>query len=361
MSYVIHLWEEAAPASLQDADQLHDRLSDMPAPPNPKFAQLAHSLSQRFPAEVGGRGDAEANWVELPLDGYHRTRVYSLGLSGEGITRLLPALVTQATALGLTVYDEQAGRAYLPGGVVLDDAGLHAVREAGVDAAPGVALAQAKARYRAVVEPALLPHGFRFKAEKSQWHLVRTCPLGQQRITLAVRHDGSGVEFKPTGTVTPVLPAGLAPTIGPSVSVWFDTHDCEPIARRHWLNRDTPLGRHDLRIFMVTQVADLDDFLQSYRDLVLRTVLPFLDSTQTASAFVGADLQPEPWHASYKPGYATLAVAHWLGFAEFDRLVEAHAARHGADPGTQRILSMVVGRLKALPAYFGIHPRTDPS
>jgi hypothetical protein len=44
MSRVVHLWEEASPASLQDADRLHERLAGTAAAANPKFAQLSRAL-----------------------------------------------------------------------------------------------------------------------------------------------------------------------------------------------------------------------------------------------------------------------------------------------------------------------------
>jgi hypothetical protein len=359
MSYVVHLWEEASPSSLHEADRLHERLAGTAAAANPKFAQLSRALIERFPAEVGGRGEQGESWVESPPDGRTDTRVYSLGLYGGGIDRLLPVLVTEAMALGLTVYDDQAGRAYLPGGWVLDHEGRHALDQSAVTADPGITMAQAKARYQAVVVPALQPFGFRFQSDKGQWHLTRTCPLGEQRITLAVRDGAYGLEFQPTGSVTPVLPPGLAPAIGPSVRVRFETRDCEPIEYRFWLNRDQPRARHDLRTFVVDNAAALDDFLQSYRDLLLRSVRPFLDATQTAPAFVDASLRPDAWQASFKPLYATLAVAHWLGSADFDALVETIAASMGGDPGTLRILATIVGRLEASPQHFGTYPEMN--
>lgn len=36
MSYVVHVWEEAVPAILLDADRLHKQLAGTPAAVNPK-------------------------------------------------------------------------------------------------------------------------------------------------------------------------------------------------------------------------------------------------------------------------------------------------------------------------------------
>ncbi len=96
---------------------MHLRLTTTDAAANPKFAQLARTLMERSPAEVGGCGEVDERWVEGPPDGRTATRVYSLGLYGGGMAQLLPVLVKEATALGLTVYDDQAGCAWLPGGL----------------------------------------------------------------------------------------------------------------------------------------------------------------------------------------------------------------------------------------------------
>jgi hypothetical protein len=41
MTYVVHLWEHAAPDTLKAAQALHERLSDMPPPNSAKFGELA--------------------------------------------------------------------------------------------------------------------------------------------------------------------------------------------------------------------------------------------------------------------------------------------------------------------------------
>ncbi|MCC7325700.1 MAG: hypothetical protein IT521_02700 [Burkholderiales bacterium] len=75
---------------------------------NPKCRQLASALIKRFPAEVGGLGEVDESWVESRPDGCTDTRVYSLGPYDGGVTQLLPVLADEASALGLTVYDDQA-------------------------------------------------------------------------------------------------------------------------------------------------------------------------------------------------------------------------------------------------------------
>ena len=129
MSYVVHLFEHPGAATLEEATALHGRLSATAAAPNAKFLALAQALIKRFPVEVGGTVDGQPLWLESVPDGETGgTAVYSLGLYDGGQTQLLPALVGLALPMGLCVYDEQAGRCYLPGGWALTVEGRRPLR-----------------------------------------------------------------------------------------------------------------------------------------------------------------------------------------------------------------------------------------
>jgi hypothetical protein len=212
MSYVVHLWEEAPPANLQDADRLHRQLVRTPAAANPKFAQLARAVIERFPVEVGGRGGTVAEWVESPPDGQTDTRVYSLGLYEEGITLLLPVLVELATGLGLSVYDDRAGRAYLPGPWVVDAAGRHPLQAE--PARPSPTVAQGRAMFKREVLPTLAKQGFKLVRHNLGFDFARQSPSGEQKLTVCLRDLDQALEVKPFTTVSPALPPCIAQAMG---------------------------------------------------------------------------------------------------------------------------------------------------
>jgi hypothetical protein len=122
MSYVLQIWENPIPNSVTEADQIHDRLSEQHTAQNPKFIELAKRLTKRYPsAGTSGGGDEEAEdvWSDNPIDGETDSPVYGLGVQTEHLNAVVPFVVKTANTLGLTVYDTQAGQAFLPNGKVL--------------------------------------------------------------------------------------------------------------------------------------------------------------------------------------------------------------------------------------------------
>jgi hypothetical protein len=122
MSYVLQIWESPIPSSVTEADQIHDRLSEQHTAQNPKFIELAKRLSKRYPsAGTSGGEDEEAEdvWSDSPIDGETDSPVYGLGVQTEHLNAVVPFVVKTANTLGLTVYDTQAGQAFLPNGKVL--------------------------------------------------------------------------------------------------------------------------------------------------------------------------------------------------------------------------------------------------
>ncbi len=132
MSYVLQIWEnppdKPLPTSIAEAVQRVDALCehDLTAP-SPKFLALAERLLQRYPDFNTARpaeGEDEVDYHELAwsetLDGDGLDAVWGLGLqTGELFDKAKDLVFQEANALGLCVLDEQAGEAYLPGGMVL--------------------------------------------------------------------------------------------------------------------------------------------------------------------------------------------------------------------------------------------------
>jgi hypothetical protein len=363
MSYVVHLWEEAAPACLQDADRLHERLAAAPASANPKFAQLALALIDRFPTEVGGRGLAGASWVESPPDGRTDKRVYSVGLYAGGITELLPVLVEKATALGLTVYDDQAGRVYLPGGVVLDNEGQHRLSDAGPPSlAAAVTPKSVEAAFKAEVLPQLAAHGFRMVKDRNGLSFVRLAPVGEQLLSVWLQESGfGGVEITLTAAVRPNLPRPIAQAAAADdrFRVVFAVADLNVFDDFRYDVSRGPDPRHPK--FAVSTLQALLRFLSAYTGFSLAHTLPLLDASRDAPGLFAVLRRPEGPSARFAPTYLALGLAHWMGVADFEALTEETVAQYEGRPSAQRVVRKLAQQLRDLPACFGIYPRTEPT
>jgi hypothetical protein len=115
MSYVLHIWETPLPASFDEAAHVAFELGGDQVGQNPGFLVLAGRLTARYPCITVEAGSA---WSDGPLDGKTGERVYVLGVS-ERHAEVIAYVAQCAGKLGLTVFDMQASRAYLPSGQVL--------------------------------------------------------------------------------------------------------------------------------------------------------------------------------------------------------------------------------------------------
>lgn len=116
MSYVIHVWEEPRPASLDDAVRIAFDLGEDVIGQNPGFLVLAGRLVARYPCITT---DPDGVWSDGPLDGKTEERAYVLGISDRH-AQVVAFVVECAGKLGLTVFDMQAGCAWLPSGQLLE-------------------------------------------------------------------------------------------------------------------------------------------------------------------------------------------------------------------------------------------------
>jgi hypothetical protein len=153
MSYVIHIWQTPIPTSVPQADKICDRLQDKEGRQNPKFIELAKLLTQRYPCRsqmAGDEDDDQGVWHDEPLDGISPNPVLALGILSDYVIEVMPFVVETANALGLTVYDTQAGECYLPSGQVLTMPGQAPV-DLSKEAAPEF-MHSAKQTFEIVVE-----------------------------------------------------------------------------------------------------------------------------------------------------------------------------------------------------------------
>lgn len=328
MSYVIHIWDRPSPADWDEAQALFGRLSGQPAAPNPKFVELGRRMKSVFPA-LGN------DWTLSAPDGVVDEALWSLDIGD--LTTLYPRLVDEALALGLSVYDDQAGECFVPGPWRLSLEG----RERLAWPAPAPAsrpTLDVEGRVRALVEPTLAAHGFHLLVQRESAHLLqiswaRETPLGEQRISLGWKSVSDiSQDASLTAEIRPTLPAELTRLCDPQRSISLLIVDAEPLRRFVGVLRSGRLYDNPIRI---STAERLDDFLASTAAWLEAAMLPVLDQCRTAPDFLAYDLGEPRQPIAIKPHQANLVIAHWAGAADIERrfeLLNQRCAHHNMTP-----------------------------
>lgn len=123
MSYVVRVWEKPRdwpmPSGFAEAQAQLDRLDALPEAPSAKMALLGERLHKIFPQAA--RATENLTWEE-PANTRSTGPVWNIGIvTRDQLDDAQAVLVTQATAMGLNVLDEQAGELHL------GDGSMHAV------------------------------------------------------------------------------------------------------------------------------------------------------------------------------------------------------------------------------------------
>jgi hypothetical protein len=123
MSYVLHIWQHPAhepmPADLSEAVAWHETLSKQRTPASQRTLHALYEfLEAQFPSSDSGDADDSSAWPEglLPPQ---EDAVWGFAIFGQALASVMPVLLKQTRALGLIVFDQQSGSAYLPSGQVL--------------------------------------------------------------------------------------------------------------------------------------------------------------------------------------------------------------------------------------------------
>lgn len=348
MSYVIHLWEHEAPQSMAQALQLHERLLDAAEPPpKARFAALLDRLVRHFPAEVGGAAAEEPTWVEpAPPRVDTEGAVLSLALYGEGPQRLLPVLIDEAGALGLTVLDEQGGCVYLPGRRQLDINGLSdrpAVAERRVAEPERLTVRSIAACVRRQLQGPLARHGFEMSEGRGPgWEFQRQTPAGLQSIHV---HQTSEVwQHYFYCSLTPTLPPDVAAVVAlqPNIRLYVPQHAGLQHFQRFDISRS-------FDAFAASSPAELDSLLTAFMASIESQVLPALDACSTVNGLLAFDEKAGAQGAHLDDSIALLALNHLAGRKEMATFIQCQLPKTNHDRGRNRILNLIATRLAELP------------
>ena len=202
MSYDLRIWQQPAglpePATLAQACEYYRVLNEKQAPVNPKFIALARQLMAHYPSQDSSNPDDDV-WVGDLIGQASNCdqAIFAFSLPPVNRLGLLRLVADEATALGLTVFDDQIGMAFLPSGRVLPEvhAAAWAQMKRDMDAAPKPRTkVQMRKHVAAQFLQAFGSQGFEVvKPEHCEIQLRRKTDEGHQDIRLFV--NGSGSEF----------------------------------------------------------------------------------------------------------------------------------------------------------------------
>lgn len=124
MSYVVQVWEHPVswiyPTQIATTLAMLDTLRRRRPGPNPLFAAFARRLTERHPCigspESDDIDESGLAWSDGPLDGRTEAASYAIGLNSARLDEVMPFVRDAARELGLSVFDEQAGHAWLANG-----------------------------------------------------------------------------------------------------------------------------------------------------------------------------------------------------------------------------------------------------
>jgi hypothetical protein len=163
MSYIVHVWEDSVPASIQEAERIHRQIAGQQTPQNPKFIALASKLTASFPSDSALEDDDDSVWTDGAINGLSDHAVYGIGIQTAALAVVLPVLVRLAKELQLVVYDMQAARLYRPDGQVFgqtDNVGGALLQEEGLRE-PLQRKGQVLALLKQALEPVMTIRGFK--------------------------------------------------------------------------------------------------------------------------------------------------------------------------------------------------------
>lgn len=360
MTYVVHIWEHPSPQTWAEADALQARLDSQRAPPNPQFAVLAAGLVQAFPHRRDGH--ARSPWIEGAPDGLVDQASWALGVDANQMDRVLPVLVTQALALGLTVYDGQTGEVFLPGNWCLTPEGrtpLSWPQPPVADQAATPALDAGRAylegRVRALVLPHFAPGGFRLCWRTGlqtfdALAMVRETPLGQQRVEITPQSwSEQHWDLWLSSEIEPHLP--------PDLAKWCDPQHAVPLARTQWPElaafRRREVQKPYEPNFRCMGQDSLDEFLGLYTQWAVRELLPLLDACVDLAGYLRLDGREASPEVFLQAAVAGLALAHCAGDPALAQRAERYGQQRVPDPRPDMFRRRLDG-LAAFAQHFGI-------
>ena len=280
MSYVLQIWRTPVPVSVGEAGDICSRLQREGAAARPEYAVLASRLVARYPDICDlAEDDDQGVWSDGPLATNARAPVFGLGVQTHASVEVVPFVIETARALGLLVYDFQAGTVHLTDGRVL---GLeHRAVEPAPKTSPArafVTRAEVWRVLRAALGPALAAHGFR--RGHGDHEFVLHAEAVRFDVDFPLDAAGNGYRLYVTTLLTPVCrePSGLLERFYPQHTDFLVHH--QRLAAEHglgWTDMETSPGGPTY----VESAVDLERSAQRWLTLYRQAMLPLVDRCRT--------------------------------------------------------------------------------
>ena len=365
MSYVLHIWPQPAdkpvPRSVPELDKLVTQLTESKLPqPDPRFVELAQRLTSRYPCLT--KAPEDSVWSDGPLDGRTSQGAYALGVQTAYLPEVVPFVVETARALGLNVYDMQAGEGHLADGTVLHRPGRAPMDWAAEAERQRDGLATAEQAMRLIAEaikPFMEKAGFKYVKKSNEF--VRT--MGNIRHVLLV--NAKRVEPTPLGW-----------SFCYYIDYWFDSKEELDVYKQmlamdpqssgqsrdiirlacNWasINNDlaTPmhLERRSEIVFMIDRRSAVSRLCEQIEDYLAKRVFPLVDQCDSLRAlydhFNLIDHPDMPlWHGNIS-ARAPLFLAYLFDKSRFEQHIRAALKapdRYGSPALPKQIINVVAG------------------
>jgi len=255
---------------------------------NPRYLALAHHIVERYP----GPESPDSVWLRSPVQEAEKLKetIWHLELPAEERMAVTAHLVKQGNALGLALYDDQLGMAFLPSGAVIPEARQSEwecfVEELKNHQRPSKA--QIRKKMHALFQQRLAPYGFvplEGPVNSEVTYYRREVPDGWQRILIHIRelYGEYRCEARVAGCCQLVhaiceATLGRKNTLGVDIDYDFDPSDLE-----------IPPG-----IWRI----ETEDQIRALFETVETKVLPCLDRIK--------DLEGLNWLHNHPDAYATV-------------------------------------------------------
>jgi hypothetical protein len=364
MSYVLHIWEkpDAAswPASVEEAQQLMDRLAATQPGENPRFVALARRLTERYPCICSPQAEAipesDWAWTDGPLDGKTCKAKYSIGLSIGMLEEVRPFVLQQARELGLNVTDEQAGYIQLANGVGLSVATTASAPGADLNSLPK------RRELEQLVFERLLPfmekHGY--KGRKSDrsfkhsfangWHEFVMDTVDRWPLECKFRFSVASRFHAVTDLIAQIALPGYSPKD-------IKAMPTNIVGQKHWITEVGGYVQGSNKEYVVKSFSDIEPIM-THLFGKFEALLEILEKYKTIE---GMDqlLNPQPvtdsiFFTSYKNGSAHVVAAYLARNPKLDQLCDeflANTAHIKDDP-------YLVGPMRRCIEYIRTHPAT---
>jgi hypothetical protein len=278
MSHVVHFWETPVPRSFGEAGSMLGSVEAQRGGDVGKLAALVEALGRIADAKAARDPSFGEPWVyELPK-GRRDSALLSVQVRPHAFAVILNGVAAASRALGLTMFDDQAGLLCLPDGQILGPAGPTSLpAHAPEEPTELKSKRQVFALLHDALKPLMAPLGFR--GSKKDASFVRE--------TKAVRHQvGFGLVDR-----APLFEVGIHASVEPVLAPpWRELGtkwgarcplliDAIAAAAGVLVPGDRPFV--STRYARVSDLAALDGLMAGYRELLSKAIVPFLDSCDT--------------------------------------------------------------------------------